>query len=77
MELLLKYSAYMRVRGVYSKGDRSTRFRVSKYRDRGQELLGKDGGGVELRSPQERLAQTLDHVGVTRTYVGSGSEEWN
>ena len=33
MELLLKYSAKVRVRGVYSKGDRSTRFRVSKYRD--------------------------------------------
>ena len=61
----MKYSTKVGIGGVDSKGDRSTRFRVSKYRDRGQELLGKDGGGVELRSPQERLAQTLDHVGVT------------
>ena len=38
----MKYSACMGVGGVYSKGDRSARFRVSKYRDRGLELLGED-----------------------------------
>ena len=33
LELLLKYRAYLGVGGVYSKGDRSTRFRVSEYGD--------------------------------------------
>ena len=33
LELLLKYSAHMGVGGVYNKGDRSTRFSVSEYRD--------------------------------------------
>ena len=47
----MKYSAHVRVGGVYSKGDGSTRFRMSKYRDRGKGLLGVDEGGVKLRSP--------------------------
>ena len=49
----------MGVRGVYSQGDRSTRFRVSKNGDGGKELLGKVEGGVKLGGPQERFAQTL------------------
>ena len=51
----MKYSPHVRVGGIYSKGDSSTRFRVSKYRNRGKELLGKDEGGVELRSPLASL----------------------
>ena len=33
MKLLLEDSANVGVRGVNSKGDRSTRFRVREYRD--------------------------------------------
>ena len=71
----MKYSNNVRVGGIYSKGDRSTRFRVSKYRDRGEELLGEDEGGVELRSPQERLTGALEGVGKRSKDLGSVSEK--
>ena len=75
MEFLLKYNANVRVKGVYSKGDRSTRFSVTKYRDRGKELLGQDEGGVEFRSPQERLARTIEGIGERSKDLGSISEK--
>ena len=51
-------------------------FRVSKYRDRGEELLGKDEGGVELRRPQERLAWTLEGVDERSKDLRSVSEKF-
>ena len=75
MELLLKYSAYMRVRGVYSKGDRSTRFRVSKYQNRGKELLSEDKSGVKLGGPPERFSRTFEGVGEMSKDLGSISEK--
>ena len=53
----------MRIRGVHSKGNRSFRFSVSQYRNRGKELLGVAEGGVKQRGPWERLARTLEGVG--------------
>ena len=71
----MKYSAHVRVEGIDGKGDRCTRFRVRKYRDRGKELLGLDEGGVELRRLQERLARTLEGVGESSKDLSSVSEK--
>ena len=60
---------------MYSKGNLSTRFRVSKHRDRGKEHLGQDEGGVELSCPQERFARTLQGVGERSKDLSSVSEK--
>ena len=52
-------SAYVGIGGIYGERDRSTRFRVSKNGDSCKEILGKDKGGIEILSPQERLARTF------------------
>ena len=36
---------------------------MSKYRNRSEEFLGKNKGGVKLGSPQERFALALEGVG--------------
>ena len=41
MELLLKYRANVGVGGIYSKGDRSTRFRASEYRTEARSFLAR------------------------------------
>ena len=48
---------------------------MSKYGDRGKELLGLDEGRVELRSPQEKLTQTLEGVGERSKDLSSVSEK--
>ena len=58
----MKNSAYVGIGGVYGERDRSTRFRVSKNGDSCKEILGEDKGGVEILSPQKRLAWTLEGV---------------
>ena len=75
MEFLLEYGDYMGIGGVYSKGDKSSRFRTSKNRDRWEELLGKEKGRVKLGGPQERLALTLKGVGERSKDLGGISEK--
>ena len=55
----MEYSTNVGVRGVNSKGDRSTRFRVSEYRDCSKELLGEDEGRVELGDQRRDLPGPL------------------
>ena len=59
----MKNSAYVGIGGVYGERDRSTRFRVSKNGDSGEEILGEDKGRVEIIGPKERLARTLEGIG--------------
>ena len=65
-ETLLKNSTHMRVRCINSQGDGSSRFRVSKDRNRGKEELGMLEGGVTDRQPLERFTRTLQGVGQRR-----------
>ena len=62
LDLLLEDGPEVGIKGVYSKGNMSSRFRVSQYRNRGKELLGVAEGGVKQRGPWERLAWTLEGV---------------
>ena len=73
MEFLLEYSAYLGIGGVYSKGDRSSRFRMSKNRDICEKLLGKNKGRFKLGGPLERLARTLKSVGERSKDLGGVS----
>ena len=50
----------MGIKGVYSKGNMSSRFRVSQYRNRDKELLGMAESKVKHRRPWKRLARTLE-----------------
>ena len=47
----MKNSAYVGIKGVYGKRDRSARFSVSKDWDRCEEILGEDKGRVEIVGP--------------------------
>ena len=75
MESLLEYGTSVGIGGVYRKGDRSSRFRMSKNGDRCEELLGENKGGVKLGGPQERLARTLKGVGERNKDLGGISEK--
>ena len=62
-DLLLEDGANPGIRGVNSKENWSSRFRVSQHRNRDKELLGLAEGGVTHRGPTERLPRTLEGVG--------------
>ena len=72
----MKNSAYMGIGGVYGKRDRSTRFRESKNGDSCEEILCEEKGGIEILSPQERLARTLEGVGERSNDLRGVSEKY-
>ena len=64
-DLLLEDGAQVGLRGVNSKGNRSSRFRMYQHRHRGEKQLGMVEGGVKHREPGERFPRTLEGVGET------------
>ena len=53
----------MAIRGVNSKGKRSSRFRVSQHRNSSKTLFGVAEGGVKHRGPMEKLSKNFEGIG--------------